>query len=67
MFVDYTGLGIGIRLLVGGDEETFEIANKEKFVGMLFIVILKLKLGIISLRVNDLLSFMLRAENDVLI
>jgi len=67
MFVDYTGLGIGIRLLVGGDEETFEIANKEKFVEMLFIVILKLKLGIISLRVNDLLSFMLRAENDVLI
>ena len=29
MFIDYTGLGIGIRLLVGGDEEAFEIANKE--------------------------------------
>jgi len=42
MFVDYTGLGIGIRLLVRGDKETFEIANKEKFVGMLFVVILKL-------------------------
>ena len=36
MFVNYTGLGIEIRLLVGGDEESFEIANNEKFVGMLF-------------------------------
>ena len=67
MFVDYTGLGIGIRLLVGGDEEAFEIANKEKFVEMLFVVVLKLQFGIISLRVNILLSFMLQAENGVVI
>jgi len=67
MFVDYTGLGIGIGLLVGGDEEAFEIANKEKFVGMLFVVVLKLEFGITSMRVNNLLSFMLRAENGVLI
>jgi len=67
MFVDYTGLGIGIGLLVGGDEEAFKIANKEKFVGMLFVVVLKLEFGIISLRVNNLLSFMLRAENGVVI
>ena len=67
MFVDYTSLGIGIGLLVGGDEKAFEIANKEKFVGMLFVMVLKLKLAIISLRVNNLLSFMLRAENLSLI
>jgi len=67
MFVDYTGLGIGIRLLVGGDEETFKIANKEKFMGMLFVVVLKPQFGIISMRVNNLLSLMLRAENGVVI
>jgi len=30
-------------------------------------VVLKLEFGIISLRVNNLLSFMLRAENGVVI
>ena len=67
MFVDYVGLDIGIRLLVGGNEKAFEITNKKKFMGMLFLVVLKLQFGIFSLRVNNLLSFMLRAENGMVI
>jgi len=67
MFIDYTSFDIGIRLLIGGNKKAFKIANKEKFMGMLLVVVFNLQFGIVSLGVNYLLSLVLRAENGVVI
>ena len=54
MFVNYTGLGIGIWLLIGGNEGAFKITNKEEFMGMLVVVVFKLQFGIVSLLASSI-------------